>query len=390
MIKQAILEAVGNLLASRQRSLLALIGIMVGAGAVIAMLTVGAIAREETARQFRAMGTDILLIRADSDVGLGNLPLAETEALPAQIRGLSLIAPFMLGGGQVSAEGQSRSTSFLGVTESFAPVARVRLAQGRFISRHDRFEPFAVVGSALAEQLSTPFNRIRVGSNIRVGRYVFTVIGVLEPSLPSPMMPADVNDALMVSIPNGRRIMSTPQLAWGVARAAPDADPDQVARAIGTALEPSMRDGRVQVQSARALLAGLASQMRLFTLLLGAVGAIALVLGGVGVMNIMLVSVQERRREIGVRLAIGATRWNIQSLFLTEAAVLSLAGGAFGVLLGLAGAWGFAQMSGWAFVVSATAIPLGAGVSIATGLFFGFYPAVMASRLDPIVALRTE
>ncbi len=390
MIKQAILEAIGNLLASRQRSLLALIGIMVGAGAVIAMLTVGAIAREETARQFRAMGTDILLIRADSDQGLGNLPLAETEALPAQIRGLSLVAPFMLGGGQISAEGQSRSTSFLGVTESFAPVARVRLAAGRFISRHDRFEPFAVVGSALAEQLSTPFNRIRVGSNIRVGRYVFTVIGVLEPSLPSPMMPADVNDSLMVSIPNGRRIMSTPQLAWGVARAAPDADPDQVARAIGTALEPSMREGRVQVQSARALLAGLASQMRLFTLLLGAVGAIALVLGGVGVMNIMLVSVQERRREIGVRLAIGATRWNIQSLFLTEAAVLSLAGGAFGVLLGLAGAWGFAQMSGWAFVVSATAIPLGAGVSIATGLFFGFYPAVMASRLDPIVALRTE
>jgi len=390
MIKQAILEAVGNLLASRQRSLLALIGIMVGAGAVIAMLTVGAIAREETARQFRAMGTDILLIRADSDQGLGNLPLAETEALAGQLRGLSLIAPFMLGGGQVSAEGQSRSTSFLGVTESFAPVARVRLAQGRFISRHDRFEPFAVVGSALAEQLSTPFNRIRVGSNIRVGRYVFTVIGVLEPSLPSPIMPADVNDALMVSILNGRRIMSMPQLAWGVARAAPDADPDQVARAIGTALEPSMRDGRVQVQSARALLAGLASQMRLVTLLLGAVGAIALVLGGVGVMNIMLVSVQERRREIGVRLAIGATRWNIQSLFLTEAAVLSLVGGAFGVLLGLAGAWGFAQMSGWAFVVSATAIPLGAGVSIATGLFFGFYPAVMASRLDPIVALRTE
>ena len=390
MIKQAILEAIGNLLASRQRSLLALIGIMVGAGAVIAMLTVGAIAREETARQFRAMGTDILLIRADSDQGLGSLPLAETEALAGQLPGLSLIAPFMLGGGQISAEGQSRSASFLGVTESFAPVARVRVAQGRFISRHDRFEPFAVVGAGLAAELSTPFNRIRVGSNIRVGRYVFTVIGVLDEVLPSPMMPADVNDALIVSIPNGRRIMSTPQLAWGVARAAPEADPDQVARAIGTALEPSMREGRVQVQSARALLAGLASQMRLFTLLLGAVGAIALVLGGVGVMNIMLVSVQERRREIGVRLAIGATRWNIQSLFLTEAAVLSLAGGAFGVLLGLAGAWGFAQMSGWAFVVSATAIPLGAGVSIATGLFFGFYPAVMASRLDPIVALRTE
>lgn len=390
MIKQAILEAIGNLLAARQRSALALIGIMVGAGAVIAMLTVGAIAREQTARQFRAMGTDILMLRADSDTGLGNLPLAETEALVGQVPGLASIAPFMLSGGPVSAEGQSRSTTFIAATESFARVARVGVAQGRFISRHDRFEPFAVIGPGLAANLSTPYSRVRVGSSIRVGRYVFTVIGILEPSLPSPMMPADLNDVLIVSVPNGRRIMASPALAWAVARAAPEADPEAVGRAAQAALQPAMREQMLSAQSARALLAGLASQMRLFTLLLGAVGSIALVLGGVGVMNIMLVSVQERRREIGVRLAIGATRWNIQSLFLTEAAVLSFVGGAFGVLLGIAGAWGFAQISGWPFVVSASAIPLGAGVSIATGLFFGFYPAVMASRLDPIVALRTE
>jgi putative ABC transport system permease protein len=390
MIKQALLEAIGNLLAARQRSALALIGIMVGAGAVIAMLTVGAIAREQTARQFRAMGTDILLLRADSDTGLGRLPLAETEALVGQAPGLASIAPFMLSGGPVSAEGQARSTTFLAATETLAAVARVRVAEGRFLSRHDRFEPFAVIGPQLAESLSTPYSRIRTGSSIRVGRYVFTVIGVLEPSLPSPMLPADLNDVLIVSIPNGRRIMSQASLAWAVARSTPEADPEAVGRAVAASLQPLMREQRLSVQSARALLAGLASQMRLFTLLLGAVGAIALVLGGVGVMNIMLVSVQERRREIGVRLAIGATRWNIQALFLTEAAVLSFVGGAFGVLLGIAGAWGFAQFSGWPFVLSMSAIPLGAGVSIATGLFFGFYPAVIASRLDPIVALRTE
>jgi putative ABC transport system permease protein len=132
------------------------------------------------------------------------------------------------------------------------------------------------------------------------------------------------------------------------------------------------------------------SQMRLFTLLLGAVGSIALVLGGVGVMNIMLVSIQERRREIGVRLAIGARRSDIRLLFLAEAGLLSVVGGGFGVGLGIMGAWGFAWLSGWTFVLSGTAIPLGAGVSVAVGLFFGFYPAVMASRLDPIVALRSE
>ncbi len=390
MLKQVLLEAAGNLLAARQRSILALVGIMVGAGAVIAMLTVGGIAREETLRQFRQMGTDILLLRVESTQGLGDLPLAETEALPGTTPGVAGVAPFIIGGGTVSFEGNARNAGQLGVTESFAALARLRLAQGRFISRHDRFEPFVVLGAGIAEQLSTPYARIRPGSGIRIGRYVFTVIGVLEPSLPSPMLPTDVNEALFFSLPNARRVMATANLSWAVARITADADAEATAARITTALRPALREQMLAVQSARSLIAGMESQMRLFTLLLGAVGSIALVLGGVGVMNIMLVSIQERRREIGVRLAIGARRWDIQLLFLAEAGLLSVVGGAFGVFLGIAGAWFFAWLSGWAFVLSASAIPVGAGVSIAVGMFFGFYPAVMASRLDPIVALRAE
>ncbi len=390
MIKQVIIEAVGNLLAARQRSILALIGIMVGAGAVIAMLNVGTIAREETLRQFRQMGTDILLLRVESPQGLGDLPLAQAEALPATIPSLIGIAPFMIGGGNASFEGNSRNAGQLGVTEAFAALARLRVAQGRFISRHDRFEPFVVLGASLATQLSTPYATVRPGSSVRVGRYVFTVIGILENALASPMLPTDVNEAMFFSLPNARRIMSAPNLSWAVGRIAPDADAEATGRAITTVLQPALGTQTLQVQSARSLIAGMESQMQLFTLLLGAVGSIALVLGGVGVMNIMLVSIQERRREIGVRLAIGARRSDIRFLFLAEAAALSVVGGAFGILLGIAGAWGFAVLSGWDYVFSATAVPLGAGVSIAVGLFFGFYPAVMASRLDPIVALRAE
>ena len=390
MMKQVIIEAVGNLLAARQRSILALIGIMVGAGAVIAMLNVGTIAREETLRQFRQMGTDILLLRVESQQGLGDLPLAQAEALPATLPAVLGIAPFMIGGGNASFEGNSRNAGHLGVTETFASLARLRLAQGRFISRHDRFEPFIVLGADLARGLSTPYATVRPGSSVRVGRYVFTVIGILERALASPMLPTDVNEAMFFSLPNARRIMSVPNLSWAVARIAPTADAEATGRAISATLAPTLGAQTLQVQSARSLIAGMESQMQLFTLLLGAVGSIALVLGGVGVMNIMLVSIQERRREIGVRLAIGARRGDIRVLFLAEAAALSVVGGGFGILLGIAGAWGFAQLSGWNYVFSPTAVPLGAGVSIVVGLFFGFYPAVMASRLDPIVALRAE
>ena len=144
------------------------------------------------------------------------------------------------------------------------------------------------------------------------------------------------------------------------------------------------------MQSAQQLIAGMANQMRLFQLLLAVIGGIALVLGGVGVMNIMLISVQERHREIGIRLAIGARRRDIQTLFLSEAVILATLGGVLGIGLGIAGSFGFARFSGWEFVIAPAAAPLGAGVSIAVGIFFGFYPAFMASRLDPIEALRAE
>ena len=381
-------EAADSLIGSRQRSLLALLGIVVGAGAVIAMLNVGAIARNETVRQFRAMGTDIMTLRADgSTLGFN---LADIEALPRQVPEITEIAPFLLSGGIVSFEGNTQTAMQLGVTDGFAAVARLPLAAGRFISTHDRYELYTVLGAALAEELSTPFSRVGPGSDIRAGRYVFRVVGVLGPTLQSPMMPADVDRTMFVSIPNARRLIPSAVLSTVLVRLHPEADPERAASGIRRMIEPRIREGTLDVQSARQLLAGMASQMQLFTLLLGAVGSIALVLGGVGVMNIMIVSIAERRREIGIRLAIGARRSEIRTLFLAEAVILGLAGGVIGIALGIAGAWGFARLSGWEFILSPTAAPLGAGVSAAVGVFFGFYPAVMASRLDPIEALRSE
>ena len=237
--------------------------------------------------------------------------------------------------------------------------------------------------------LSTPLYELKVGSSIRVGQYVFTVVGLLAPTLPSPMMPLDVNSSLFMSIPNTRRVLVSSSVSTAMARLAPNANADAAAAAVTAYMAPKL-DSPPNVQSAKQLIAGMASQMHLFELLLGAVGSIALALGGVGVMNIMLVSVTERQREIGIRLAIGARRWDIQALFLSEAVLLSVVGGVLGIALGLFASWVFARLSGWDFVLSPSAAPIGAGVSVVVGIFFGFYPAVMASRLDPIDALRSE
>ncbi len=387
MLRQTMAEAVGNLAASRQRSVLALLGIFIGAGAVIAMLNVGAIARHETVQQFQDMGTDILTIRASQPQGLS---LGDVEALPQAVPGLAVVAPFTTGNATAVFGETAQSASAVGVTGAFGAIAHLHLREGRFISDFDRYELYCVVGSNLAETLSSPVDRLRVGSELRVGRYVLRVVGILQASVQGPMMPVEVDNAVFVSIPNGRRLVSASSVSTIIARMLPGVDAKREMTQITDYFAGRMGPGAVDVQSAQQLINGMAKQMRLFEMLLGAVGGIALVLGGVGVMNIMLVSVQERHREIGIRLAIGARRRDIQMLFLSEAVILAVLGGLLGILLGFGASYAFARVSNWQFLISPTAAPIGAGVSIVVGIFFGCYPAVMASRLDPIEALRSE
>ena len=386
MLRQTVTEAIGNLLGTRQRSALALLGIMIGAAAVIAMLNIGAIARNETIRQFQQMGIDILAIRSQ---GTGALQLGDVLAIPRSVPSIRQVAPVVISGGMVTFEGIATTATQVGVTESYGPISRLMMAQGRFISDLDKFDLYCVVGSQLASELSTSLDPLQLGSQLRVGQYVFTVIGIVAPAAASPMMPLDVNSSLFMSMQNTRRVMTNALITTVIARLAPGAEAESAAGAVKAYLTPRL-DTPPSVQSAQQLIAGMASQMRLFELLLGAIGAIALALGGVGVMNIMLVSVAERHREIGIRLSIGARRRDIQALFLFEAVLLSVLGGVLGIGIGIFASWIFARQSDWHFILSPTAAPIGAGASVAVGIFFGFYPAVMASRLDPIEALRSE
>lgn len=394
-----VADALGNLRAVRQRSLLALLGIGIGTAAVIAMLAIGDAAKRQALGQFRAMGTDLLAIQVDTAQAGRPAPLMPGDAAALLGRsGLAAIAPIAVAGIEL-AHGRARAVaSVAGVTGDLAPVARLRLAEGRFLSAFDESQTFVVLGGGLARKLGGDGGRDggrdgvgpAVGDDLRLGGYRYTVIGILEETVPNPLLPVDLNGAALVPLHGLRRIAADTGLTALVARMAPDTDDAAARHAVAAYFADAPHPRPVVVQSARQLIAAMAEQMQVYTLLLAAVGGISLIVGGVGVMNVMLMSVVERRREIGIRLALGARPRDILGMFLVEASVLSLGGGVVGTALGIAAAAVYAHSAGWSFALPAAALPLGLGMSVLVGLLFGILPALRASRLDPIQALRGE
>ena len=385
-------EAFRNLAGNKQRSLLALLGIVIGTGSVIAMVNIGAIVRQEALRQFEAMGTDLLTLSTRSDGDNAGFTPDEISLLPERVPGVRLAAAYGQRSEQFSPGGQAPVYGALvGATPEFLEAVEVRLGGGRTPSSFDGHELFAVVGADLAALWLKAGEPLEVGDTIPgPDGSMLMVIGFLQRTTINPLVPIDMNKALVISVPAFRRVAPDQGLTGAILRATPASDPRTVARAVEQHLRAGQPSRVVQARSAEQIIEQMASQMRLYTLLLGAVGGISLIVGGVGVMNVMLVAVTERRREIGIRMAIGARRRSIVSMFLTEALCLSLAGGAIGTAIGIGTAYAASELANWTFLISPVAIPLGAGVSAVVGVVFGYLPARQASRVDPIEALRYE
>ncbi len=386
MLKANVREAVSSLAAMGVRSVLALIGIAVGIGAVIAMVSIGEIVTAESLEQFQALGTDVLTIRRRYADPAQPLTHAHVARLPDATRVVAAAAPWTSDYAEIVFEGVPLMRGpVLGVTERYANLHRLTLTEGRFISDLDRSGAFCVLGDAVAAQLRAAGAPRLVGATVRVKERLFTVVGVLGPNLGS-VQSAGTDDSVL--LPLGATTRMGQEVDRGIARLRPGADAfaavDQVNAYFGRVVPGT----DIEVESARELIEQMQRQARMFTLLFGAVGSIALVVGGIGVMNVMLMSVAERRAEIGLRRALGARRRDIVAQFVTESAVLCLIGGCAGIVLGSASAWGISRFADWSFFVSQTAVVVGFGVSTAVGVFFGLYPARQAARLDPIAALR--
>ena len=384
-------EAAAGLTAVRSRSLLALFGIVVGIGSVIAMISVGEVVKEESLKQFRALGTDIVTARTYYSQQRGRvitMPLDVVLDVAADLPEIAAAAAWSDVSGQVSYRGRPLDgTAVAGVTGSFPEVTTIEPAAGRFVSDLDFRQYFCVVGAAVAEVMRGRGGRELLGEKLRMQGRLWTVIGVLAPVSATPLR-ASPNESVYVPVTTAMLFNGKDSIGDLRARAAPGIEPERAARALVAWFKRRVPGIEFGAKTAEQLVRGMRRQSRLFTLLLAAVGTISLIVGAVGIMNVMLLSVSERRGEIGLRRAVGARRRDIRRQFLLESVLLCTAGGILGIGAGTAVAWGICAYAGWSFFVSLSAALSGLAVATGVGVFSGLYPAHRAATLDPIDALR--
>ena len=385
-----LLEACSGLMAAGQRTGLALVGIVIGIASVSSMISIGTIVQAEAVREFDQLGTDIMNIRlraAERNAQRVEVRLTDAEGVTG-LPAIAAAAPYTSGSAPVVLAGTEASTArIIGSTPALAELGRLELAEGRWVSPLDAGGYFCTIGADTASELRQASPGSVVGQSVRIGNAAFTVVGALRKAALG-QRPFDPNNAVFVPIATSARLIPEATLRDILARTSPGTHYREAQTQVIAYFRNRLPKARIQVRTAEELIEHMHRQLRLYTLLLGAVGGISLLVGGIGVMNVMLVAVAERRAEIGIRRALGARRRDIQTQFLTEAILLALAGGVIGVLLAIAATWGICLFAGWTFSVSMGGTILGTLVAGSAGVFFGYFPAHQAARLDPVTALQ--
>lgn len=389
-------QAVINLMSAKLRAFLAVLGILVGTAAVVALISCGQLATAKALEQFKALGTDLLAVSVYAKEA--NKSHAEEDAISSdqwqqlaeRIPYVLNIAPYSTAYQALSFHGTVMQGVVIGADEHLADIVHIELAQGYFVSFLESFEHFCVIGYGLSEQIKQLTQDDPLGKQLKIGRALYTIIGIAKPWKENAFFNEDINQAAIVPLGGIRLVSKDAKINSAVLLLKPDSPIDSVIEDMKHILLSFAPKLGIFPRSAKQIIASMESQGRIFTLLLGVIGGISLLVGGIGVMNVMLVSVSERKKEIGIRKAVGAKNRDIQALFLVESVMLSLLGGTLGVILGLVFTRIVAFFSGWTFSIYWLPPVAGFLVSAATGVFFGFYPARRAAQLEPMASLRSE
>jgi len=392
---------------NKMRSALTMLGIIIGVGAVIAMIAVGTGASRRISEHISKMGSNLLMIVPGATttggvrMGSGTQPtltLADAEAILKESRAVSDVAPVLSGVAQVVYGHQNWSTGVVGTTPGMLNVRDWPLASGRSFTQQDvrSATKVCLLGQTVAENLFGDMDP--TGQVIRIKKIPFTVIGVLAPKGQSPQG-QDQDDTIYVPVTTAQKKLfgtTFPGMVRTImVKAKSTEELASAEKQINELLKQRHRIGPKQdndftVRNLTQFMQAQEASTEAMTMLLGAIASVSLLVGGIGIMNIMLVSVTERTREIGIRMAIGAKTWDIRLQFIIEALILSLIGGIAGIIAGVSGSLIISSLAGWSTVVSPLSVLIAFGFSGFVGMFFGFYPAYKASLLDPIEALRYE
>ena len=389
-------QALVNLLAAKLRSFLAVLGILVGTAAVVALVSSGQLATEKALAQFKALGTDLLSVSVYQNAAdkksseKESISISYWRQFPERIPDILQIAPYGTAFQPMSFQGKVLSGVIIGADDSLARIIHIDVARGRFVSFVESFEHFCVIGNGLAKQLQEITLDDPIGKPLRIGQTLYTIIGVAAPWKENGFFNEDINQAVIIPLAGMALVSKETKINYAVLLLKPRSPIDEVINAIKQLITQQAPKMNVFIRSAKQIIASMESQGRIFTLLLAVIGSISLLVGGIGIMNVMLVSVAERKKEIGIRKAVGAKNRDIQTLFLVESVMLSLLGGVLGVVTGLIVTRTIAYFSQWPFTIHLMPPIAGFAVSAATGIFFGFYPARRAATLEPMESLRSE
>ncbi|MFA5940383.1 MAG: ABC transporter permease [Sinimarinibacterium sp.] len=400
MIWNTLLLAMRAISRNLMRSFLTILGVVIGVAAVITMVTLGNGATQSVSDQIASMGSNLLMARPGQRMGPGaddapKFKLADVEAVRNQISGIAAIAPVVNSAATAVNQARNWSTSVTGTSNEYFVAGNWQLASGReFVPAEERTgRAVCVIGSTVRDKLFGQENPI--GAEIRVKKFACEVIGLLR-SKGQSAMGSDQDDVVVMPLRTvQRRLTGKTDVNMLMVSVAPGASADTVKSQLESLLRERRKvseseDDDFRVMDTRQIAETLTGTTRVLTMLLGAVAAVSLLVGGIGIMNIMLVSVTERTREIGIRLAIGALEREVLAQFLVEAVALSSLGGLIGIVLATIASVTLAGLMQVPFLFSLPINLLSFLFSGAIGVIFGYFPARRAARLDPIDALRHE
>lgn len=404
MFQECIKMAIDGMITNKLRTFLTMLGIVIGVGAVIAMVSLGFGMQEQVKKNISSLGSNLLIVMSGGRTATGariaagsgsKLTYDDAKAIEKSVDGVKYVAPAVKSSYQLVVGNQNWTSSVEGTTPNIIEIRNFKIADGRMFTERDLTSRsrVCVIGQTVVDNLFPEGSA--VGKIMRINKAPFQVIGVLAAKGQSANG-QDQDDVVYIPLTTAQqRVMGINYIRDITVQAENENTVDSAQADIETLLRTRHKikaggDDDFTVRNLSALMETMVETTGTITLLLGIIAAISLLVGGIGIMNIMLVSVTERTREIGIRKALGATYRNILLQFLIEAVVIGVVGGVIGTVFGVVTALVIAHFAGWSAVISIWAIIIAVVFSVGIGLFFGIYPARQAALLDPIDALRYE
>jgi len=378
--------------AFRQRTLLALLGLVAGIAAIVALLNLGHVAQLETLKIFGSQGTNLLTIQLNAAALFGQPPSgldpASFAALPERQPAIRRVVSMVAGNIRLNASMNSE-VALVAASPALNDLVGLNISRGRPLLPIDDDNLVAVVGAQAFDKL--PRGRgIGPPNQVRIGGYIFHIVGVLAPSTPTALHLADYNNAILIPMGSARRVLGRTPVTAALVELHPRADQTEIAHWIESNLSWGLTSADVHVEQAHELIAAMRAQKSVNSALFLAIGAISIIAGGIGIMNVMLMSIAERHREIGLRKAVGARPAQLQAMFLIEAATLTGVGGIAGAIVGALVTLVVCMANDWVLALPIYPIPLALVLAVVVGWAFGWYPATLVTRLDPVEALRAD